>query len=86
MLVAVLSYKLKTMIVKILDFETAEKAIVIFTNENDNYLEFHLEGKFEINKEDNFHEGTRVTIGKYDCQILIGLLQNWVDTNNKTEC
>ncbi len=86
MLVAVLSYKLKTMIVKILDFKTAERAIVIFTNENDNYLEFHLEGKFEINKEDNFHEGTMVTIGKYDCEILIGLLKKWVDTNNKTEC
>ena len=74
------------MIIKILDFETAEKAIVIFTNENDNYLEFHLEGKFEISKEDNFHEGTRVTIGKYDCEILIGLLQKWVDSNNKIEC
>lgn len=74
------------MIVKILDFETAEKAIVIFTNENDNYLEFHLEGYFEIKKEDNFHEGTRITIGKYDCEILIGLLQKWVDNKNKTEC
>jgi hypothetical protein len=74
------------MIIRILDFETSEKAIVIFTNENDNYLEFHLEGDFEIKKEDNFHEGTRITIGKYDCEILIGLLQKWVDNKNKTEC
>ncbi len=72
------------MIVKILDFDTADKAVLIMTSENCDYLEVYLEGKFEINKKCEFQEGTRISIGKQDCNLLIGILQKWIDEQNES--
>ena len=71
------------MIIKILDCETGEKSIMIFTDEHADYLEFYLEGKFKISNKDIFHEGSRVSIDKFNCEMLVGLLQKWLDTNDK---